>query len=97
MRAASAMNIAPIMMKIEREFIHHIVYADETPMFGFVSSQISMKLHQYLDRFDILLTKPLFKIFLFCAINNNLIPMKMKPQLIKDMWMGILCSDLLKN
>ena len=36
-------------------------------MFGFVSSQISMKLHQYLDGFDILLlTTPLLIQFFVC-------------------------------
>ena len=35
-------------------------------MFGFVTSQISMKLHQYLDGFDILLTTPLLIRFFVC-------------------------------
>ena len=51
-------------------------------MFGFVTSQISMKLHQYLDGFDILLTTPLFIRFFF-AINISPIPMKMKHSSLK--------------
>ena len=58
----------------------HSSYVDETAMFRFVTSQTLMKLHQYLDGFDILLTTtPLLRFVVFCAINITLIPMKMKP------------------
>ena len=63
MSAASAMNID----YNENWTSTHPSYADAktAAMFGFVTSQILMKLHQYLVGFDILLTTPLLKFVFF--------------------------------